>query len=71
MDVQTTKIHSGLPQHAPSHIAHSCCYPVRSRHVGTAKGQQHLNRASQRLSVIRRGFGDDLLDFIEGMPSGH
>lgn len=61
----------GLPQRVCSRVARPCCHALRPRHLGAAESPQPLNRAPQRQPVIRRGFGDDLLDFIEGTSSGH
>ena len=53
----------------PHHVSHTCCHAWRHRHLGATESPQHRHRGLQRHSIIRRGFGDDLLDFIEGMSS--
>ena len=62
---------AGLPHHVWFQVSHPCCHALRPRHLGATESPHHRIRGSQRHLIIRRGFGDDLLDFIEGMFSAH
>ena len=59
---------SGWGIHAYPH-----CHAMQPRHQGIAGRPTARCRSSKRTLVVRRGFGDDLLDYIQGMtcPGQH